>query len=228
MRRLALAFCLALPLPALAQPDNEARLREALRRATVDLRAAQDAQAGLQAQLAEARAQRDQFAAANAELTARVAEAEGSAPTPEQVAENEQLRANLAAAEAQLAEFRTALTRWQAALAEAQGAAQARAAAQRAAEQGLERARGAIAAAEEKNARLVATATEILELYATPEFRSLVARSGEPLLGLWRVRLENVVQDFEDRIYDARLPRSTPAARPPAPAPAPAPARRAQ
>ena len=53
-----------------------------------------------------------------------------------------------------------------------------------------------------KNARLVALGEEILHLYETRSFRSLLLQSYEPLLGLKRVELENLVQDYDDKLRD--------------------------
>ena len=48
-------------------------------------------------------------------------------------------------------------------------------------------------------------ANDILHLYQTQGFRSLLLGSYEPLLGLKKVELENLVQHYEDRIEDQRL-----------------------
>jgi len=54
----------------------------------------------------------------------------------------------------------------------------------------------------EKNGRLISLGEEILHLYETQDFRSLLVASYEPLLGLKRVELENLVQDYDDRLRD--------------------------
>jgi hypothetical protein len=63
------------------------------------------------------------------------------------------------------------------------------------------------------NTKLTAVANDILHLYQTQNFRSLLLSSYEPLLGLKKVELENTVQDYEDKIADQAYhpaPRSTP------------------
>jgi septal ring factor EnvC (AmiA/AmiB activator) len=73
------AIFLLLALPAQAQPTNEDRLREALKRQTSDLRAAQDGQAALKAQVDELTKQRDtlqqQVEQLKAQATAKPAKA---------------------------------------------------------------------------------------------------------------------------------------------------------
>jgi chromosome segregation ATPase len=216
MRRLlltsaALAALAAFPLGASAQSEQEARLREALRRATTELRGLQDAQARLQAEATAARAGREAMEAELTTARARIAELEAQQPTgpsPEAEAEMERLRAAARAAAEQNAAFQAVLGRWQAAANEAANVARQKEAERAATEVALTRARAALDAAEAKNTQLFRAANDILRLYETPEFRSLVTRSGEPLLGFWRVRLENIVQEHEDKIREGRFHRA--------------------
>jgi len=52
------------------------------------------------------------------------------------------------------------------------------------------------------NAKLLKLAHDILHLYETEDFRALLLRSYEPVLGLYRVKLENLVQDKDDQLRD--------------------------
>ena len=61
---------------------EEARLRDALRRTTVDLRSAQDSQAALQTALDQAQRQRDQLQQQVTVLTAKLAQAPAAAASP--------------------------------------------------------------------------------------------------------------------------------------------------
>jgi hypothetical protein len=63
---------------------------------------------------------------------------------------------------------------------------------------GISDAKLGIATAE--NGKLVGIANDILHLYRTQGFRSILLGSYEPLLGLKQVELQNMVQDYEDRI----------------------------
>ncbi len=220
MRRFALLLALLL-LPAIAaqaQSDQEARLREALRRATADLRALQDGQARLQAEAAEAKAQRDRLQTLTEEQATRLKELEEkpAGPPPEMVEELEMLRAAARALKEQNDALAKTLAQWQVAHAEAVSVARTKEGERAAYEASFGRARAAIEACEAKNTQLLAAAGEILNLYQTPDFRSLVLRSQEPILGLWRVRLENIVQEHEDRIREGQWHR--PAIEPPPPA----------
>ncbi len=208
---LALLAALLPAAPALSQADQEARLREALRRATADLRSLQDAQARLQAEATEARAQRDAMQRDLAAARARVTELENRGPPgppPEMVQEIERLRGLARAQAEQSAAQQQALGRFAGAQAEALQLARQKEAERAATEAALTRARAAIDACEVKNTELFRTATEILNLYQTPDFQSLLTRSREPLLGIWRTRLENIVQEHEDRIRDGRFHRA--------------------
>jgi septal ring factor EnvC (AmiA/AmiB activator) len=221
LRRAALATALLLPAaPAAAQSDQEARLREALRRATTDLRTLQDGQARLQAEAAEAKAQRDRLQTQFDAQAARLAELEGkpTEPAPEVLAELEGLRANNATLTAQVQQLQQALAQWQAAFNEAAEVARTKEAERQAWQAAFTRARAGIDAAETKNAALFAAANEILRLYETEDFRRLVTLSGEPVFGFWRVRLENIVQEHEDRIDAGRHVRDPAAAVAPPPA----------
>lgn len=226
MRILALLLALlAAATPAAGQSDQEARLREALRRATADLRALQDGQARLQAEAAEAKAQRERLQQQFDAQAARIAELEAkpAGPTPEQEAEIASLREAIGQFQQQNAQLAQALQQWQAAQAEAANVARTKEAERAAWQAAFGRARTGLGACEAKNTQLLAAGTEILTLYETPEFRGLVTRSGEPLLGFWRVRLENIVQEHEDRIAAGRFtPDPAAHAAPPPATPMPA------
>lgn len=197
--------------PVFAQSETEARLREALRRATSDLRGIQDGQARLQAEATQNKAERDQFEARVKELEAKLAEADAASkgPTPEQEAEVARMVAINQGLGAENEQLRAALARWQVAYNEAAAVARQKEAERLGYAASLRAARGAIDAAEEKNTRLTAVANDILRLYENDDFRNLLRRSYEPVLGFWRVRLENTVQEQEDRIRAERFQRAS-------------------
>jgi hypothetical protein len=207
---LGLVAVLSLAAPAAwGQAQSvEDRLREALRRSTVDLRAAQDSQAALQAALDSATHQRDQLqqqlAAAQAQLAQQVAApapqaapAAQAGPTPE---EEQQQRAALDDARRQATGLQQELAHWQQAYQQAAVLARTKDQEGRTAATALAAARQSLAACEGKNTKLIGVAQDILHLYQTPQFRSLILQSWEPLLGLKRVELENAMQDQEDRV----------------------------
>lgn len=226
---LMLGLAVGLAGPAAAQSETENRLREALRRAIADLRGVQDGQARLQAEATQNKAERDQFEARVRELEARVAELEAAptGPTPEQAAEIAALRAAGQALLAENAELRAALARWQGAYNEAAAVARQKEAERLGYAASLRATRGAVDAAEAKNAKLLVVANDILKLYENEDFRNLLRRSYEPVLGFWRVRLENTVQEQEDRIRAERFSRAS-YPLPPEPAVTPVPSSIAQ
>lgn len=73
---------------------------------------------------------------------------------------------------------------------------------------------GPLAACRAANAKLLQIGHDILHLYETQSFRSLLLRSYEPALGLYRVELENMVQDTEDKLRENEVYPDPGAARP--------------
>ena len=202
MRR---TICVALLVPTMlwpvggsAQQDSspEGRLREALRRSTVELRALQDQQATMQANLDQAQQQRDALQKQVDALTAKLAQP----PPPDP--ELPRLQAEVQALHDQNAALQAALQKLQRAYQDAATAARAnQAAAEQFRQQNrISEAKLGIATAE--NGKLVGIANDILHLYRTQGFRSILLGGYEPLLGLKQVELQNMVQDY--RIASSR------------------------
>lgn len=209
--RSALAVALALGVlagTAVAQTDQETRLRESLRRVTSDLRTMQDSQAKLQSELTEAQAQREQLRRQLATAQGQVAELEKAAaqpppnrePPPELVAELDRLRAAMRDSQARLISVQQQV--------QAQAQAQQRELATRLSEeqQGRARSQKALDICIDRNGALFAASRDVLRSYSDQGFRSLLLGNVEPVLGLRRVRLENVLQDMEDKLYEGRVP----------------------
>lgn len=205
--RLLVAFIvlasIALPVgPAGAQTSNEDRLRDALKRTLADFRALQDGQASLQAQLADATKQRDALQQLLDQARAELANAKAmpaADPAALKAAHDEATQARLDAQG-----LRTALAKWEAAYKDAASAAQAKDAELKRSEEIRQAAAEKLGLCKQSNDRLIVVSREILHLYQTQGFRALVLGSYEPLLGLKRVELENLIQDYEDRIAGSR------------------------
>lgn len=183
----------------MAQDATQARLREMLRRTTADLRAAQDSQAVLQATLDQEKQKGADLQKQVDELTERLAHAPKATMSEEEIAG---LRADLRAAQARVAALEPGLRQaldanQQSAAAARAKDAEARIAAARAT--GAEREAATCAAA---NSKLIVVAHDILHLYESQGFRSLLFASYEPVLGLKKVELQNTIQDYEDKILD--------------------------
>jgi DNA repair exonuclease SbcCD ATPase subunit len=199
--------------------SEEGRLRDALRRTTVDLRSAQDSQAALQTALDQAQRQRDQLQQQVTALTARLAQAPAAAApvapvaAPQPSPADEQLKAALDAARAQNDSLQAGLSHWQAAYQQAATLARQKDAESQQATTASQSAEQTLAICTTKNTRLTAVAEDILHLYRTQSFHSLLLSSYEPLLGLAQVRLDNVIQDNDDKIREQKYyPNEQPAA----------------
>ena len=202
----------------------EERLRETLRRTMVELRSLQDSQTALQAKLEEAQKQRDQAQQAVQELTAKLAAAQAAAPAaavpavpPEEL---KRLNDQIERMKAENASLRAGLARWQGAYQQAAQLAQAKDAQARDLDGKLKANSAMLGIAMSKNSQLIAIANDILHLYSTRSFRSLLLGSYEPLLGFKKVELENMVQDYEDKIRAQRYYGNERPASPTPPAPA--------
>ena len=188
-------------LQALAdEPTNEDRLRDALRQAVTQMRAAQDqaAQAQADAQKAQTaqQAAQAQLDAANAKLAALA----GKPAAP--VADARAMQAALAAGRAQTLALQQGLAKWQAAYQEAAALARSKDAESRQASSGLQADSRALDTCKAANTKLIDVAEQTLHLYESQSFRSLLLRSYEPIIGTAKVRLENTVQDYDDKIRD--------------------------
>lgn len=212
---LALAAIVVLAVPeqaAMAQQNPaESRLREALRQTTQQLRALQDAQAGQQAALDEAKRQRDLLHQTVDQQALRLSELEAKVPDPAEAARREaaiaQLRQDFVAMQADNAALLQALKQWQAAYQEAADVARAKEGERRTLEGQVAWASQTLSLCEAKNDKLLAVANDILDLYQSQDFISVWRGSYEPILGLRKVELQNIVQDYQDRILDQTFVR---------------------
>jgi chromosome segregation ATPase len=183
-----------------AEPANDsAALRTALRDTMQQLRTAQG-------DLAAAQAAQTSFAADKKSLTDQ-----NEALKKQWAADRMAAEKTLAALSAQNAEQKSAITRLsqelQAAKKEGEKAARAAQAAQAevvkltATTQALER---RLADREAKNLRLYVLGSEILTRYEEFSLGNAM-RAKEPFVGRTRTKLENLVQDYQDKLLDARV-----------------------
>jgi len=183
-----------------AEPAGEATaLRTALRDTMVQLRSAQSdlaaAQAGQAALSAEKKTLAEQYEALKKQIVADRTVAEKSAGTL--AAQNAEQKAVLARLTEQLAQARAEgeKSSQAARLAEAQVA-------QLTAENIAQERR--LADREEKNLRLFVLGNEILSRYEEFSLGNAL-RAKEPFVGTTRTKLENLVQDYQDRLLDQRV-----------------------
>ncbi len=182
------------------EQTNEDRLRDALRQAVTQMRAAQDqaAQATADAQKAQSAqaAVQAQLDAANAQL----ATLKGKPAAP--AADVQAMQDALKSYQAQAAQMQQALAKWQAAYTNAAGIARTKDEESQRASAGLQADAKALDTCKAENVKLIDTAESILHLYQTQSFRSILLRRYEPIIGSAKVALENIVQDYDDKIHD--------------------------
>jgi chromosome segregation ATPase len=212
LARWACCAFLLLSGTALAQTPDE-RLREMLRRTTMELRALQDSQATLQATLDQTQHQRDQLQqqldAINAKLPELEAAAQARGAAEQELAA---LRQSAGALRSENGALQSGLAKWQTAYGEAAQVARGKEAERQDVSRRLAAAEGQLGVCKTANTKLIAEAQGILHLYQTQGFRSLLLGSYEPVLGLRKVELENTVQDYEDKIRDQEYIAGSPVA----------------
>lgn len=182
-----------------AQEDT-GRLRDQLRRVTLQLRQVQDDQAMMQAQKVAAEMERD---ALKKELAAARAELASSRRGGERVA----------VVEAQLSQTKNALS-------QATDDARREQAEREKLNETVAKARDVLEACQAKNAKLLKVGRDVLTAYQQFDIGDALF-DNEPITRLARVDLENLAQDYSDRlddgtfdIGDVRLPPSTAAEKP--------------
>ena len=196
---LFLLAAVLLPATAPAQESNESRLRDAVRQAVTEMRAAQDQAAQAQADLAKAQADKQalqtQLDAANAKLAAE--DGKPKAPAADLVALQGQLRAG----QAQNAALQQMNAKLQSNYQTAAEQARNRADEARQIQARQQADAATLKLCTSTNARLIDAAEQILHLYESQSFRSILLRSYEPVVGSAKVRLENMIQDYDDKIH---------------------------
>ena len=192
-----LGLWIALPAgPAGAQENTEERMRDALRQAVTEMRAAQDqAQADAQKAQADRAVLQGQLDTANAKL----ADLQGRAIKPADLAA---MQGQAKALAAQAENLQQLNARLQAALQGATMTARAKDDESRQAEAGLKANTAALQICKTANTKLITVSEDVLHLYETQSFRNLLLRSYEPIIGTAKVRLENLVQTYDDKIHD--------------------------
>lgn len=194
----ARTFCLAIALAASstltgARADSDAdRLREALRGAITQQRVLEDQRAALQAKLTEAESERaglkEQIGVAKAEV--------------KQIAK--QHRDAVEEFNRRLAERDETFEKWKAAYEEAANVARAKDAERAKFEAQGVAYKASVKSCVAKNAELVKLGRELLERYEAANFVDLTVAS-EPLTGVRRVEIQNLLQDYNDKILDHKV-----------------------
>lgn len=195
----------ALPLQAQEISPAEQRLRETLRTTMLQLRTAQTERANLQADKIQNEARIQQQEADIAGLNKKITALNKDAATEQEASKKTiaGLQAKGASQEAQIAQLKEALDKWKAGYAEAVKIAKDREALRaKAASKSvvLER---KLAERERQNLALYETGSEVLERLQNFGLGTALA-AREPFVGNTRVKLQNLVQDYGDRLRDSK------------------------
>ncbi|MBJ7407951.1 MAG: hypothetical protein JHD07_33595 [Bradyrhizobium sp.] len=190
--RLSAAAALALVISSAAQADQESdRLREALRSATAQARAAEDQRAAVQAKLTAAEQERDRLRKQNEAYRAQVKEAEQA------------YRQAVKDFNERIAERDDSLEKWKAAYGEAATVARTKDAERAKFEGEATTWKASAKACEAKNVRLVRIADDVVKQYERMDPLEKVL-DHDPVFGLQRVEHQNAAQDFRDKIIEQK------------------------
>jgi hypothetical protein len=200
--------------PTQAQTLEE-KLRAQLRAALDQLHALQNSQTALEAAKSAAEQERD---ALKARLASAGAPRTPPRPAPESPAELQKLRDDAARltkatddAEAELGRFRTAYAQVVTSMQQLQAERDRKV-------QEADAATQTLTACETKNIELVKIGRDVLSAYTKIGVKDALAK-GEPMIGLKRLAMERIAQDYGDKVYAAKFdPRAvkTSAAKAPA------------
>ena len=173
-----------------AQSETD-RLREALRNAIAQTRSLEDQRAALQARLAEAERER-------ANLKAQV----DAARTEVREAIKQQ-RDAVDEFNQRLAERDQTLDKWKSAYEEAANVARTKDAERAKFEAESNTYKASTKSCQDKNVQLVKVGRELLHRYEAVTLGDILA-SHEPLVGAHRVKIQNLLQDYNDKILDQK------------------------
>lgn len=225
----------ALPISAQAPAPEEAKLRDALKGVTVQLRAAESEKAVAVAEKAAADQKNAELAAQVEKLSKGLANLSKEKTEADEKAATVQasLEANLSKKQEELTAYQKSLDKWKAAHNQISDIAKKKEASRSDFETknyALER---RIADLRSRNLELFNTANEILDRYRKYGLGQAIA-AREPFTGLTKVKLQNQVQEYSSKLLDhtadapptaaaaaAAKPASTPPPASPATAPAP-------
>ena len=184
-------------VPACAQ-SLEDRLRDQLRSTLNELHELQDQQASLQAQKTAAEQERDALKAQLAKTQAQLAHAGESA----------EAKARAQALSAEMAQYKAAAD-------QANGTAQQAQSDRGKLQASLADAQKKLGVCADKNTKLLKVGNDILDAYQQFDLGEAIA-ANEPFISIHRVELENMAQDFDDRLHAGKFDPGAKQSSPPA------------
>jgi chromosome segregation ATPase len=195
MRRLIVVIfvALAVVLPAVAHAQSETdRLRDALRSATAQLRSLEDQRAALQARQTVVERERDRLQKENDAFKAQVKDAEQAY---QKAVDDFNQR---------LGERDETLEKWKSAYEEAANVARTKDAERAKSVSEATALKASNKSCETKNAQLFKASDEMLTYFKSMNLLDALAVR-EPVFGIKRVELQNVLQDYRDKILDQKV-----------------------
>lgn len=180
--------------------DPAEKLKAALRNVTSELRAEQDQNATLSAKQAQNAREIAALTAERDALRAKAGDLQKQSDTA-----GEQLKS----AATQITQTQAALDQWKDAYQKAADTARTRDAAAKSFETQTNELTRRVSVCETKNGELYAVGKDILAKLDDDDFLDSMARH-EPFTGLARVKLDNIVQDYQDKLRDQKLKPASP------------------
>jgi septal ring factor EnvC (AmiA/AmiB activator) len=191
-----LILAVAVAAPAAAQSLDD-QLRAQLRTVMGELNDLQNNQATLETQKAAAEKERD-------ELRTKLAAAQHAGGAASSGGEVDQLKSDNSQLTTALKQAQDDLARFKDAYAQVVADEQKVQAERDRALQDSANATGLLADCETKNIQLVKIGRDVLSAYAKVGVRDALER-GEPFIGLKRVKMETIAQDYGDKVYEAKF-----------------------
>lgn len=181
--------------PGISRAADDAKVKETLRMLTLRLRTAETEQASLQAEKAQLE-QEKKALAEKVDLLTKGADADKTTIA--------NLTSKAAEQEATISQTKDSLAKWKAAYEQINAAAQKLKVERDKAAGDMIIAKRLVADREAKNRDLYRLANEVLTRYEKFGLGDALA-AREPFTGVTRTKLENSVQDYSDKIADARV-----------------------
>lgn len=200
---IVLFLLLSCTLSAAPPADPNQRLRDTLKNTMLQLRAVETERAGLQAAHLVDEAKIQELNARVEDLNRKIAKITKDAIDEQEAAKKEihELKTRQEAQSAQIAQLQEALEKWKAGYNDVVKIAREREALRAKAVSKAVLAERRLAERERQNLELYVTGREILDRLAGISLgTALTAR--EPFVGTTRVKLQNLVQDYGDRLQD--------------------------
>jgi chromosome segregation ATPase len=215
---IALVVLLAWPTAGARADDADimAQLRAALRSTTTQLRQLQDDQAATHAKQSEIEKQNEALRQQVGTLTQQLGErpagaAKAAKAEPDHAALEQavsEFNRKLSAQNDAIRQMNETLDKWKAAYNEAATVARAKEAERAQLASKVDGLTQQATSCEAKNGELFKIGTEILDRYAKMDIGDALA-AREPFLGIKRVELQNVIQDYHNRLLDQKVEQNS-------------------